>query len=436
MHLAALSAGGQAPRGRFNGRVHSVFREACNIRLDDGRLLALLAPHLGNVPHGVRLDLPAGFDFSRQIALGQAVGCRADVLRVAGGGLSVDLGTAQPWQGILPAPGVDLTSANMAAAWRAAWRRLRQDRRRNDRREVECATRAVGRQGVRLARAARVLRPDGVAGALDRLIGCGPGLTPAGDDLVVGFLAALWCTAGVDPARRAFLDGLCAAVAAAAAATGDISRAYLIHAAHGQFAEALIALARGIAEGAPPGAVEFATMAALRVGHTSGAAGTFGLLLGLAAWAPQSAPPGPARPSDVIAGPDPVKLRADNVKASPSAGSATGSAAPPCCWAWLRGLHNLPHGGPPPQAASLPGRGRAGPGQPRADNVKTCPIARWATGSAVPDGVGLVPAIQSSFGRIIVRARMPAPTLTGGGRREPFPCEASQMATFAGLARC
>ena len=108
MHLAALSAGGQAARGRFNGAVHSVFRQACNIRLDDGRMLALLAPHLGNVPHGVRVDAPAGFAFSRHLAVGQRVGCRADVLRVAGG-LSVDLGSAHAWRGELPSANVDLT---------------------------------------------------------------------------------------------------------------------------------------------------------------------------------------------------------------------------------------------------------------------------------------------------------------------------------------
>ena len=110
MHLAALSAGGQAPRGRFNGAVHSVFRQACNIRLDDGRMLALLAPHLGNVPHGVRVDAPAGFAFSRHLAVGERVGCRADVLRVAGG-LSVDLGSAHAWRGELPAANVDLRNS-------------------------------------------------------------------------------------------------------------------------------------------------------------------------------------------------------------------------------------------------------------------------------------------------------------------------------------
>jgi hypothetical protein len=284
MHVAALSAGGQAPRGRFNGAVHSVFHQACNIRLDNGRLLVLLGPQLGNVPHGVRLDVPAGFGFSRQVAVGQRVGCRADVLRVAGGELSIDLGTAQAWRGELPAGGVDLTSPEVARAWRAAWRTLQQGRPRIDSRGVAFAAPAVELEGVRLARAVRLWQPDEAARALDRLIGCGPGLTPSGDDLIVGVLAGLWSTTGHDPERRAFLRDLCAVVAAAAVATGDISRAYLTHAIHGRFAEPLATLAARICEGGDRGCVERATIAALRVGHTSGRDGAFGLLLGLAAW--------------------------------------------------------------------------------------------------------------------------------------------------------
>jgi hypothetical protein len=284
MHVAALSAGGRAPLGRFNGAVHSVFSQACNIRLDDGRLLALLAPHLGNVPHGVRLHLPDGFVFSRHVGVGQRAGCRADVLRVVGGQLSIDLGTAQPWRGELPAGGVDLTVPEVARAWRAAWRALQHDRAPIDSRDIEFVGREVDRQGVRLARAARDLQADEAASALGCLIGRGPGLTPSGDDLIVSFLAGLWSTTGGDPARRRFLRSLCTVVAAAAVATSEISRAYLTHAIHGRFAEPLATLAARICEGADPGCVERATTAALRVGQTSGRYGAFGLLLGLAAW--------------------------------------------------------------------------------------------------------------------------------------------------------
>lgn len=284
MQLAALSAGGAAPRGRFNGTVHSVFRQACNIELDDGRLLALLAPDLGNAPHGVRVDAPAGFAFADHVTAGRPVGCRADVLRVAGGELSIDLGTAEVWRGDMPSEGDALTSAEVALAWLAAWRALRRDRRRLDRGSLESIGGAVDREGVRLARAARDLHAGAAARALDRLIGCGPGLTPSGDDLIVGLLAGLWSTTGRDPARRAFRDDLCAAVLTAAAATGDLSRAYLVHAGRGRFAEPLTTLARRIADGAGRDAIERATRSALRVGHTSGGDGVFGLLLGWAAW--------------------------------------------------------------------------------------------------------------------------------------------------------
>jgi Protein of unknown function (DUF2877) len=288
MHLAALSAGAQAARGRFNGTVHSVFGQACNIRLDDGRMLTLLAPHLGNVPHGVRIDAPAGFAFSRHLAVGEQVGCRADLLRVVGG-LSVDLGSAHAWRGELPSANVELGMPAVAQAWRAAWRALRRGRPRADHADATTLSRALDRQGVRLARAARALESDEAARTLERLIGCGPGLTPSGDDLVTGFLAGLFSTTGDDSARRAFLEAFCLTVATAAASTADISRAYLAHAVEGRFAEPLVTLAHHLGAGADRDAIDSITTAALRVGHTSGGASVFGLLLGLATWAPDAA---------------------------------------------------------------------------------------------------------------------------------------------------
>ena len=77
---------------------------------------------------------------------------------------------------------------------------------------------------------------------------------------------------------------LAATITAAAEATGEISRAYLRHAAIGSVAEPLARLARAIAEGAPLPEVELAARTALRVGHTSGGDGVEGLLLGLACW--------------------------------------------------------------------------------------------------------------------------------------------------------
>jgi Protein of unknown function (DUF2877) len=285
MHLAALSAGPEAPRIRFNGVIHSVFDQACNIRVDDDRLLALLVPCLGNVPHGARIAVPAGFGFARHLAVGGPVGCRADVLRMPG--LSVDLGTAVPWQAELTGAAVDLRVPQMARAWWTAWRLLEQRRPGAGHAQLAALTRTVDRRGLRLARATRHLRVDEAARAIEALIGCGPGLTPSGDDLIVGFLAGLWSTARDNPARRAFRQALCLAVAAGAGATGDISRTYLSHATRGRFAEPLATLATRIGDGASVEEIDRVTAVALRVGHGSGCDGVLGLLLGLAAWSAQ-----------------------------------------------------------------------------------------------------------------------------------------------------
>jgi hypothetical protein len=285
MHLTALSAGHEAPRLRFNGVIHSVFDQACNIRVDDGRLLTLLMPSLGNVPHGVRIAAPAGFRFARHLAASGPVGCRANVLRTAG--LSIDLGTAKPWQAELAAAAVDLRAPEVGRAWRAAWRMLRQGRARAGDAQAALLSRAADRRGRRLARACRHFRRHEAARAIEGLIGCGPGLTPSGDDLIVGFLAGLWSTAGDEPARHSFLATLGAAIRAAASATGDVSRVYLTHATCGSFAEPLATLAARIGDGAVVGEIERLTVAMLRVGHTSGGDGVLGLLLGLAAWSVQ-----------------------------------------------------------------------------------------------------------------------------------------------------
>jgi hypothetical protein len=281
MYLTALSTGLEAPRIRFNGVIHSVFDQACNIRVDDGRLLALLMPCLGNVPHGARIAAPAGFGFARHLTVGGPVGCRADVLRMAG--LSIDLGTAKPWQAELAAAGVDLQVPQVAQAWRAAWRMLEQGHRRARNTHVALLSRTLDRRALCLARATRRLRVHEATQAVEGLIGCGPGLTPSGDDLIVGFLAGLWSTSD-DPAQCTFRRALCVAVAAAARLTGDISRVYLTHASHGGFAEPLATLAARIGDGVPVGEIERLTAAALRVGHTSGGDGVLGLLLGLGAW--------------------------------------------------------------------------------------------------------------------------------------------------------
>ena len=305
MRLYALSAGEHAPRGRFTGAVHSVFRKACNIRLDDGRLLALLAPQLANLPHGIRVETSPEFAFTDRLRVGQKAGCRADMLRLAEASLAIDLGRARPWRSDLVTPGIDLDRPEATLAWRTAWHALWRYERGaaaaherhgfgvSVRQASPCDTlrRTAFRDALRLLRATRSRQTDHAVAAIGRLIGRGPGLTPTGDDLLVGFLAGLRVAAGSRAGRLAFLDRLGGAVIGAAARTNEISQTFLRHAVAGCVAEPLAMLARHIGAAAPPEEVERATARLLGFGHTSGADATLGLLLGLAAWAPPGSLP-------------------------------------------------------------------------------------------------------------------------------------------------
>ena len=126
-------------------------------------------------------------------------------------------------------------------------------------------------------RGARVLQPapaaPGLAAAVLDLLGRGPGLTPAGDDLLAGLLVGL---AG----RPDLRDPLAAAVLAAAPRrTTWLSAELLAHAAHGRAAPAVVAVADALAGYGDDDALPRALPALLAVGHTSGAALARGLLL-------------------------------------------------------------------------------------------------------------------------------------------------------------
>jgi hypothetical protein len=107
------------------------------------------------------------------------------------------------------------------------------------------------------------------------LLGLGPGLTPSGDDCLVGWLAGMW-TAGVDGRDLMTVIGR-ELPALAAARTGRLSQAFLEAAVTGQAGEPLHRFA------VAPTQARLADLLAL--GATSGADLLAGYLLGCAALA-------------------------------------------------------------------------------------------------------------------------------------------------------
>jgi hypothetical protein len=113
------------------------------------------------------------------------------------------------------------------------------------------------------------------------MIGLGPGVTPSGDDILIGFLAGLWSMAGQNQTQISFIRSFGAELVQLAKQTSKISRTYIFHATQGQFSSSLSQLAEAIATG---GDVETAAQTAMRVGHSSGMDSVTGLLIGLCVW--------------------------------------------------------------------------------------------------------------------------------------------------------
>lgn len=276
LRLAALTAGSGVGSEPFRGRVHSVFDRACTLERDDGRLLFLVAREQGAVPQGFQLATPPGFRFRDYLRGGETAAARGGILRLADAALVIDLRAARPWRGTARTARCKRGPAATAGAWSGAWRMLRA--------HGSCGLPRAAQMPIKgLCQASRSRQPRPARAAVAALIGLGPGLTPAGDDFLVGFITALRRSVGSDRARAVFVADLAAAIERAAASTNAISRAYLEAAAAGAVTQTLDRLAAALAERSPSRAAA-AAVAAMAVGASSGAAATFGLLLAAAVW--------------------------------------------------------------------------------------------------------------------------------------------------------
>lgn len=282
--LEAVCVGYAVPRRDFLAEVHSAFTSAANLRLTHGgRLITLVAFQEADLPQGIRLNTPAQFSFSG-LARGAAVACRDGFLRCQGSPLVADLRRAKRWKCNLAALELTLNAPALRAAWECAAELFAAQKRRGQA-EPAVAGVEIERLATTLTAAAKDLDAGGAGSAAAGLVGLGPGLTPAGDDFLVGFLAGLWSSAGGNAGRLHFLAGLGRKVDRLSGRTNDISREYLRHAARGQVSGRLNALAEAIGRAESPDRLREVTAASLEVGHLSGLAATGGLLLGLAAWA-------------------------------------------------------------------------------------------------------------------------------------------------------
>jgi hypothetical protein len=284
--FTAGTIGCRVPRTDHCGRVGAVFKHACMVMLEDGGVVALLAPHVGQVAHAVRLAVEEPID--RCIRIGTPVRIWRNAI-VFGADVAVTLSSARPWTSAVR-PG--MCARNKGAFNTIALaRNVLLELAPKSSSEFLAAALQIGRPvtalGVRvstvLPRLALATRTHDANQALllvRELLGLGPGLTPAGDDFIVGWLAGL-TLAAQSPAQHEFLAAMCTGVEALSYATTPLSREHLADACGLMFSERLSEVCVAMASGASRPALQSSMTAQLAVGATSGADAGAGLIFAL-----------------------------------------------------------------------------------------------------------------------------------------------------------
>jgi len=277
--LDVATIGYLAAAAGFGGRVHSVFAHACNLMCGD-TLLTIAAWRVGDGPTMLRLadgavpDLRAAFD------VGDRVVWHRDILRSAA--VELRLRRVQIWRPA--APRRVLTPARIDARLLAVAASLAQCQRGRSSILVADGAPTVAA----LRDACRTFDVESAVRHAARLVGWGEGLTPAGDDFLIGLLAGLDPFVDGDDRPGRMRDAIAILVASCAQRTTPIAAHYLKLAAGGHYNEPLVGLRNALLAEDDWQVVDQVLRRAIAIGASSGADTVRGLLAGLAAWLPPS----------------------------------------------------------------------------------------------------------------------------------------------------
>ncbi|MBB5193189.1 hypothetical protein HNQ50_003943 [Silvimonas terrae] len=258
-------------------RVHSRFARVLNLVDEHGALCTLLPADAPNQPTALLLHLPEGWDWRTQCNPAEGVRWQAGRL------------IARHWQ-------CQLTAASL---WQPRQPRQPQGRADTRRCQLEQAVLSAVVQQAITTRAPQYLgqvMERATAGANHRqallpvlnahaLVGYGQGLTPDGDDYLVGYLAALQ-RVGPLPVVTAHAAAIGQQIRRCLSNTNQISAHYLRLAIAGHFSESIHQLRSALIECAPPDELAGHAEHILQYGATSGLSTLAGFLHGLRAITP------------------------------------------------------------------------------------------------------------------------------------------------------
>ena len=281
--IAIASAAQHWLAATTTARVLNVFDRACNLINQDDAVLALVTSERGLTPfalvvdsdnrapfRGLPVDSPVRLDQARQ--------------RLMLGLLQIDYGAAVPWQARPNWPAIQTLFssdpvrlsrvASLAGEIELVGSLLDLYRPAPPATALAHALLVMARQGAAvLVHGLSTRASDQAAEGARSLAGLGGGLTPAGDDFIVGVLLAAW--AGLfGPGAEALGPAL---AEAAAPRTTALSAAYLRSAAHGECLAHWHALFAAL-QANDSDSTRAALQSLAAIGHTSGADALAGFL--------------------------------------------------------------------------------------------------------------------------------------------------------------
>ena len=240
------------PLGRIDGQVHSVFYKVCNLELCDGSLLALGREDVFNGPGIIRCQTNPGFSFLDYINTDEPCAYRRGILRI-GKHLKVDLRGSIPWQNSINNAKADHIPDLHNVYMKKFSSVLAFDRVKETVANLEHY----------------LLRGTNLPIALAPLVGKGPGLTPLGDDFIVGVAAGM----EAHPNSRNLISSWLNTVVEK---TTALSGRALHYASYGWFIEPIVEFVNNISDISQ---VE-KPIPLLTIGDTSGIAMAYGCLVG------------------------------------------------------------------------------------------------------------------------------------------------------------
>lgn len=264
------------------GVVHSVHEQVVNLRDGNGSLCCLSTTSIEDAPRTVRIDAATWEDLCWR--RGDPVSFGPDFIQALDG-TRVELTGARRWS----PPAADLsrlTPADLRSVAAAIETRLPQDPSGTSFQRVSAPV--LDRCASALFSALCHQDPASVTAVAQSLVGLGAGLTPSGDDLLVG-LGVLAAARGmqIGAFRSALTEALVAGPALETRTTA-VSAATLIEAAAGRARDRIHRLLTVISSFEPADGPAFAAALAAAddvraIGHTSGADVLRGVRLGLVA---------------------------------------------------------------------------------------------------------------------------------------------------------